>query len=283
MLHRHVGALVAILICTAGGVREARGQGAAACASANAPSKDSVSLLLTVAVEPLTPDAGLPAEYGNRVEGELASALAVPSPLGMEAYIGHRMPGDDELHVSGAHLDLDALYGITLGRNGRVRRARVLTTSLNPALDRAMLAAIHTADSLGTFALPVATRGDTVPLRVLLTATDSARARGTPILRARVPIRHLDRQLAPLSMERPPRYPDELRGTDVEGRVDVSFVVDGAGKVMPATVSVRRASDARFARAVLAVFSSYRFTPAVVDGCAVPFHGAMPFDFSPGR
>lgn len=276
-------AVVAVVLCSSGAARDALGQGARACATANAPTQDSVSLLLTMTVQPVSAEEGVSAEQAGRVESDLASRLGVPTPLGMEAYIGHRLPGDDEVHVSGAHLDLDALYGITLGRDGRVKRARVLTTSLNPALDRAMLGAIHAADSAATFA-PLASGipSDTIPLRVLLMASDSARARGTPILRARVPVRHLDRQLAPLSAGRMPRYPDELRGTGIAGRVDLSFVVDDAGKVIPATVSVRRATDARFARAVLAVFSGYRFTPAVVDGCAVPFHGAMPFEFPPG-
>lgn len=281
---RQAGALLAIVLCTAAGARDARGQRGRACATANAATKDSVTLLVTAVVQPVTADEGVPAEYGARIAAEIASVIAVPTPLGMEAYIGHRMPGDDAEHVTGAHLDLDALYGITMDHRGGVVDARVLTTSLNPLLDRAVLAAIHAADSLGTFVpLPSSARGDTVPLRLVLAASDSARARGTPVLRARVPLRRLDRQLAPAAAERLPRYTDELRGSGTAGRVELSFVVDGTGKVIPATLSVRRATDASFARAVLAVFTGWRFTPAIVDGCAVPFHGAIPFDFAPAR
>lgn len=261
--------------------RDARAQGRSACATANTPTPDSLTLLLTSVVEPFDVSDDGTAEYATRLAGEIANALAVPTPFGMDAYIGHRMPGDDAEHVTGAHLDLDATYGITLARDGHVRRAGVITASLNPALDRAVLAAIRAVDSAGSFApVPGGIQGDTVPLRLLLTASDSSRARGVPILRARVPIRRLDRQLAPAGDERAPQYPDELRGRGIPGRVDVSFVVDAKGAVIRSTISVRGATDAAFARSVLEVLPTYRFIPAVVDGCAVPFHGAMPFAFA---
>lgn len=278
-------AVLAALLGTAAIIPSGAGaQGTGSCATANAPAADSVTLLVSAVVEAYDARQGVSPEYAERATAAITAALAIPTPLGMVAYIGHRLAGDDAVHVTGAHLDLDAMYGITLRRNGRVKRTRVLTTSLNPALDSAVLAAVHTADSTRALPpLPEGATGDTIALRLLVTASDSARARGTPILRARIPLRHLDRQLEPLRPEHYPRYPDALRLARVEGRVDLSFVVDGTGAVIPGTISVRRATNEEFARAVLAVFPTYRFVPAVVDGCAVPFHGAMPFDFSSGN
>lgn len=279
-MKKHAAAVAGIGLLIACIAHPAQAQRKTVCATANAPSADSLTLLLTSTIESGEAQ-GIPAAYADRIAGAIASTLAVPSPFGMEAYVGHRMPEDDALHISGAHLDLDAMYGVTLRRDGHVEHAEVMTASLNPALDRAALAAIRSADSAGVFAPPPpGIRGDTIPLRLLLVASDSARARGAPVLRARVPIRHLDRQLAPADSERPPRYPDELRGRGIRGRVDVSFIVDEKGAVVRSTISVRRASDAAFVRAVLEVLPSYRFVPAVVDGCAVPFHGAMPFEFA---
>lgn len=270
--------LAATLVAAA---HDARAQGRSACATANTPTADSLTLLLTSVVEPFDVGENGASEYATRIAGEIVGALAVPTPFGMDAYVGHRMPADDAQHITGAHLDLDAMYGITLTRDGHVKHAGVITTSLNPALDRAVLAAIRQVDSAGSFApVPGRTQGDTLPLRLLLTASDSSRARGVPILRARVPLRHLDRQLAPAGDERAPQYPDELRGRGIPGRVDVSFVVDAKGALIRSTISVRGATDAAFARSVLEVLPSYRFIPAAVDGCAVPFHGAMPFVFA---
>jgi protein TonB len=88
----------------------------------------------------------------------------------------------------------------------------------------------------------------------------------------------VDRAAAMLAAPRP-RYPDQLRAAGVTGRVVVRLVVDTAGRVELASVTVREASHELFAQTVRAVLPSLRFTAAEARGRKVRMLVDLPFEF----
>jgi protein TonB len=66
-----------------------------------------------------------------------------------------------------------------------------------------------------------------------------------------------------------PRYPDALRAVGVEGRVELEFVVDAAGRVDSTSVVVRSAPAAAFAAAAREAIAAARFEPARLRGAPV--------------
>ncbi len=244
-------------------------------------TRDSLTLVLNVAARPAFVARRGSDRYAARVAQAVAKELSPPKPLGLNTYVGHRVPGDDESRVSGAHPDAQTIAEVMLRRDGHVAAAEILASSLDEPLDRALLSAISAADKLGALPRPPSEiASDSIRLRLTLATSDSGRVAGVPIDRIRVPLRHYERPLAVLPDQPAPPYPSELRAKGVEGRVDVSFVVDETGGVITRTMSIRGATDPAFAASVLAVLPETRFDAAVVDGCAVPFRAAMPFGFS---
>jgi outer membrane biosynthesis protein TonB len=80
-----------------------------------------------------------------------------------------------------------------------------------------------------------------------------------------------------------PRYPDFLAGAGVEGNVDVSFVVDSAGKIEPHSLSIVHAPHRLFAAAVRSALLHSRFMPAEIDGRPVPQLVSQRFSFVMAR
>ena len=97
---------------------------------------------------------------------------------------------------------------------------------------------------------------------------------------ARVPLTAaaVDR-VATLLSEPRPRYPDQLRGAGVSGRVVAQFVVDTLGRVEPASIVIREAAHQLFASAVRAVLPSLRFKAAEAGGHKVRMLVELPFEF----
>ncbi len=77
-----------------------------------------------------------------------------------------------------------------------------------------------------------------------------------------------------------PRYPELLRNSGMEGRVQVRFVVDTLGRVEPGSVTVVEATHALFATAVREALLRQRFVPARVGTRAVRQLVQEPFEFT---
>jgi TonB family protein len=82
-----------------------------------------------------------------------------------------------------------------------------------------------------------------------------------------------------------PRYPAALRDAGVEGRVELEFVVEVAGRVDSASVVVRSAGAEPFVAAARAAILAARFAPARLRGVPVAARArqAVVFRITPGR
>ena len=76
-----------------------------------------------------------------------------------------------------------------------------------------------------------------------------------------------------------PRYPAMLRERGIEGSVTLRFVVDTAGRVEPASVTVVSSTHELFAAAARAALPALRFTPAAAGGRRVRQLVELPFAF----
>lgn len=76
-----------------------------------------------------------------------------------------------------------------------------------------------------------------------------------------------------------PRYPEPLRQSRVEGRVEVEFVVDERGRVDMRTVKVIESTHNLFTSAVRNALGGMRFSPAKVDGKPVRQYVRLPVVF----
>jgi periplasmic protein TonB len=76
-----------------------------------------------------------------------------------------------------------------------------------------------------------------------------------------------------------PRYPDALRQSRVEGKVEIEFVVDERGRVDMNTVKVIESTHALFTSAVRSALRGMRFSPARVNGVAVRQFVRLPVVF----
>ncbi len=78
----------------------------------------------------------------------------------------------------------------------------------------------------------------------------------------------------------PPRYPESLRQSGIDGHVLVRFVVDTMGHVDMASVQVVQSTHNLFTRSVREALSSLRFRPMEAQGKRVRSLAEMPFEFA---
>jgi protein TonB len=90
----------------------------------------------------------------------------------------------------------------------------------------------------------------------------------------------VEKQVAPVPNNPPPRYPDMLRSANVEGEVLAQFVVDTTGRAEMREFKVLKSSHDLFTNAVKAALANMRFYPAEVGGKKVRQLVQMPFVFS---
>jgi protein TonB len=94
---------------------------------------------------------------------------------------------------------------------------------------------------------------------------------------------HVDRQVSLVAGTQPPRYPEALRASGVEGQVVALFVVDEQGRVEEASIRFAQPGNALFEDAVKVALRRMHFTPAEAGGRKVRQLVQMPFVFTLAR
>jgi protein TonB len=90
----------------------------------------------------------------------------------------------------------------------------------------------------------------------------------------------VEKQAALVPGSSPPRYPETLRASGVEGRVTAAFVVDQEGRAEERSVRFVESGNPLFEDAVRAALHRMRFIPAEVGGRKVRQLVQMPFVFT---
>jgi len=93
----------------------------------------------------------------------------------------------------------------------------------------------------------------------------------------------VEKQVAVIAGNAPPRYPEALRQAGVEGRVIAEFVVNELGRTEEASIRFVQSDNHLFEDAVRLALRRMRFIPAEVGGRKVRQLVEMPFVFTLAR
>ncbi|HUR00887.1 MAG TPA: energy transducer TonB [Gemmatimonadaceae bacterium] len=90
----------------------------------------------------------------------------------------------------------------------------------------------------------------------------------------------VERQAAVAPGNLPPRYPEALRASGIEGQVVATFVISAEGRYEDGSVRFVKSDNPLFERAVQAALGRMRFVPAEIGGRKVRQLVQMPFVFT---
>jgi protein TonB len=93
----------------------------------------------------------------------------------------------------------------------------------------------------------------------------------------------VEKQVSVVPGSPPPRYPEILRSSGVEGQVTALFVVDETGRAEEDSVRFVRSDNPLFENAVKQALHRMRFVPAEIGGRKVRQLVQMPFVFTLAR
>jgi hypothetical protein len=227
---------------------------------------DSMDLVVEARTLVFDSSLAVPTPYLALATHEISQRIRLPQPLLLTVVAPDSGTGDT-LSISG-HQTLDGMFSIEVDRSGRLKNAQVASTTMNPEVDRRVLAAIAAADSQGVFApYPSSVRSKTLALRLLLTSSPSSKALGSAVARLRVPLVTLAPPARPIGFPRP-RMSYDLGNRD-SGSVHLTFVVSPEGRTLPGTMHIETATNMGFVQTIADRVSHWSFRPAHVSGCPV--------------
>ena len=134
-------------------------------------------------------------------------------------------------------------------------------------------------DAAGVVAKP----GDFPPTSVGAGTPGAGEDGGAGAVDAPFRAEQVEKQVALVPGAAPPRYPELLRSSGVEGKVIVLFVVDERGRFEEESVRFVRSDNRLFEDAVRVALRRMRFIPAEVGGRQVRQLVQMPFVFTLAR
>ena len=118
------------------------------------------------------------------------------------------------------------------------------------------------------------------PTAISSAARDVGGEPGTGVSGAPLRADKVEKQVMVVPGAAPPRYPEVLRSSGVEGQVTALFVVDEQGRAEAATLRFSRSDNKLFEDAVRVALRRMRFIPAEVGGRKVRQLVQMPFVFA---
>jgi TonB family protein len=271
---------------------------ASCAAKLNAPSPDSEIVELSVFVQPFDTTRTLPDKYREILGEGLREMLAPPKPLPVDTYDRVGVAGINAPNSGYATVTLQSAYRLTLHRDGHLTNVRAVGGVRNAAFDRAVVAAFLALDTSGLIPPPAgfdyAFDHDALDLQIAIAPTfvtrdmsftgESPHRPGVKsLLRMRLGVRRVDKEVAVRPGGPYPRYPPSMRAAGTEGSVLLEFRVNADGSYEPESLQVLRSTSREFLQAVLDVLPRLKFFPLEVAGCVVPSLVSMPFVFGLSR
>jgi protein TonB len=124
--------------------------------------------------------------------------------------------------------------------------------------------------------------GDFSPATIVSSSNSDRKNGGSPSA-APFLADQVEKQVGVVPGSAPPRYPEVLRSSGVEGQVVAEFVVDEQGRAEEGSVRFVRSDNRLFDEAVRVALRRMRFIPAEVGGVKVRQLVQMPFVFTLSR
>ena len=240
-------------------------------------------------------------EYAAYLADAFKNVFRPPVPFGLTAW-RHAERTSDNAAVPA----IAAEVMVVVRPNGELRRLAFSQTSLVPAIDDALAAAVKASVKEGPVPHPEhlgIKRDLTLFFSITLdpkppVATPSPRDRAA-VEAARNPVRRAVEQpvvilhlptarftsvvMANDKESKPVRFPSELLSARVEGFVTIQFVVGRDGRIAPGTIRLLDTTDRGFAAGVYRATEGLRFIPGEIARCPVPVLVTQSFAFRIGR
>lgn len=224
-------------------------------------------------------------QYAVNMVSEFERALRLPSSIAFAAWATPDS-ADDSLAVP----TIANEASVTVGPDGRLAGLALTQASLVASVDSALLSAVRLALANGGV-LPPSVHGIRKPLTMYVglrlippspqpppREPEPADRPVMPLIRTvRIPVRLLELPVARFSRFPEPdgksvsyaRYPVELNRAGLDGDVNLEYIVDHGGVVIPHTIRVIGGTERRFAAAAIEAVKGMRLRPAEIDGCPV--------------
>ena len=233
-------------------------------------------------------------QFRQQVLEAIRRAFVPPPDLALDVY---QMRSDVSPPIVAPAVTGEAEF--TLTPIGRLEEAGLTQSSLSAALDRALLDALHRADSAYGFPPPSSAGAQITRLYVGLQGWAS---KGSVLLFVlRVPLWHDGTNPKP-DPRRPLKvdYPIELQRRGFDAALVVGFVIDETGAPVPSTFRLEHAEFTRptnivhrddgqqvplseFVDAILKAMRKAHFIPGTINSCPVKQLAAEPFVFKMKR
>jgi hypothetical protein len=191
---------------------------------------------------------------------------------------------------------------VVIRPTGEVRNIALTQTSLHPAIDAALIAALRKAvesdeilppsslkirnDFTLYIALTFEPELDLIPGAVYdrpsqtKPLTPARRTVRQPLIKFQVPAARFSAPLrADQNASKPVRFPPDLVAMARDGDVTVQFVVGPDGRITPGTVRIIGATERGFANGVIRALGGLRFFPGEIGGCPVSVLATQSFSF----
>lgn len=215
------------------------------------------------------PDSTLTRDYESLLLEGVAEEFHAPGSTRVPVFNRwQRSMGSVALSEAGS--EVEGEVGFDVDAKGRIRHVTVTATTLEPALDDSLTQAVSRLASSGTVPPPPAVPG--TGKAFVLVGVRSVRGYSPlarPLYRESVQIFPLAHEVAALPNNPPITYPILPAESRVGDSVEVDFVVDETGRVLPGTTRILRGHYLDFMQALARGVSRFRFQPAMIGSCPV--------------
>lgn len=242
--------------------------------------RDTAVLRVVATLTPADSLLPIPEGHAKVFLFELARRLALPRTLMVTTFEPYaRLAGARAVPREPGYQSLTAVVEMRLRRGAPPDEVSLLTSSVTPAFDAALVEAVREIARDGIGALPDSLQ-QSRRARVVVDTRLVPDAGQTVLFEIRAPVVAFDSLVSWVPGNPKPTHPRHLRERNVEGRIVIRFVVDAYGTAVLPSIRTLEAADPAFVDAAAAALMFSRFTPARVDGCPVASVVEMLYNFS---
>jgi hypothetical protein len=245
----------------------AQGSDSASCLARQLPigtAQDTVMLDIRT-----LPDSALTKDYEGLLLEGVAEEFHAPAVTQVPVF-NHWQRSMGGVALSEAGSEVEGEVAFDVDAKGQITHVTLTASTLEPALDDSLTQAVSRLAASGMVPPPPAVPGTgkafvLVGIRSVRGYSPLAR----PLYRESVQIFPLAHDVAELPNNPPITYPILPAEARVGDSVEVDFVVDEAGRVLPGTTRILRGHYLNFMQALARGVSKFRFQPAMIGSCPI--------------